>query len=633
MGIYRVTTAAELETLVSGLCNPQRREPWCIITSTFDGTFPLDPEAIASQTSGISEVWVVPTGRHSYKLDELLPEGSTVFGGAARTFPGGSEWMRDVTLTRRHMPGQTDRENAAIMENVTSDVQAMAYRAGLLEGRKRSLKPTTAIIKTFLADGARAVVELPNGTWATLAQELTTDVVRLDSTFDVGQVLEGTYDDELKTFLIDLPTYDQKQFLETFPPGTVTLAWVSEVSRQRGSVTVFPGLDVPFVREDLSPNPKDRVDLLLAKGDIITVRILRNANGKLAVRMHDVDDDEIIEPPLSLVPGGKPWLTDDLDQFGASEDFAVEPIERFLQRFGLDRPEFGDDDSTGPITVIESDQARDTGELEVATSELRPRVVPTPGTYVALPPAPATSESQQAQASVSAKRGGIIESLNLTITALKAQLAAALARGDANQADRDRAMRQEQRIALAELVSERDKALEQARILRSDKAELRKALSVSQRQHILGLDYDKNRSRFAADSAGGEQWLRFEINLAWVERLPHADRAARPLPDFNIGPQFVASLADLSPGKKNKALKAVVDVLVADPALLASREVHPLRTGDGANDPALVRDDGAKCMRAYIEEKAPSARRLHYWSLPNGRVELSRIVLHDDMQP
>ncbi len=638
MGIYRVTTSAELEALITGLCNPLRREPWCVVTSTFDGTCPIDPEAIAAQTSGISEVWIVPTGRHSYKLDEQLPDGSTVFGGAARTFPGGAAWMRDVTLTRRHMPGLTDRDNAGIVETVTADIQAMAYRAGLLEGRKKSRQPMTAVVKTFLADGARAIVELPNGTLATMAQELTTDVVRLDSAFDVGQSLEGTYDDELKTFLIDLPTYDQRKFLELFPSGTVTLAWVGEVGRQRGIVTVFPGLDVPFVREDLSPNPKDRVDLLLAAGDIIAVRILRNANGKLAVRMHDVDDDEIIEPPLPLVPDGKPWLTEDLDQFGGNEDFTVEPIERFLERFGLDRPEYDDDASTGPINVIGAVADTDDTAGEAPSAPAETRVVPMPGMRAAVPLTPPGSTQGNARTdqlgqNEPAKRGGIIESLNHTIIALKAQLAAALARGDAKQVERDRAMRQEQRMALAELVGERDKALEQARALRSEKAELRKALTVSQRQHILGLDYEKNRSRFADDNAGGEAWLRFEVNLAWVERLPHADRAARPLPEYTVGPNFVASLVGLSPGKKNKALKAVVDVLAGDASLLAAREVHPLRTGDGANDPALIREDGAKCMRAYIEEKAPAARRLHYWALPNGQTELSRIVLHDDMQP
>jgi hypothetical protein len=43
--------------------------------------------------------------------------------------------------------------------------------------------------------------------------------------------------------------------------------------------------------------------------------------------------------------------------------------------------------------------------------------------------------------------------------------------------------------------------------------------------------------------------------------------------------------------------------------------------------------DGARCQRAYIEQKTPQARRLHYWALRGGGIELSRVVTHDDVEP
>ena len=46
-----------------------------------------------------------------------------------------------------------------------------------------------------------------------------------------------------------------------------------------------------------------------------------------------------------------------------------------------------------------------------------------------------------------------------------------------------------------------------------------------------------------------------------------------------------------------------------------------------------TRADGAVCMRAYVEEGVPQSRRLHYWKVKDGLVELSRVVLHDDMAP
>jgi hypothetical protein len=58
-----------------------------------------------------------------------------------------------------------------------------------------------------------------------------------------------------------------------------------------------------------------------------------------------------------------------------------------------------------------------------------------------------------------------------------------------------------------------------------------------------------------------------------------------------------------------------------------------LRVSEGGDAPQHQRDDGARCFRAAIERGVASARRLHYWKAPNGQVELSRIVLHDDFKP
>ena len=82
-----------------------------------------------------------------------------------------------------------------------------------------------------------------------------------------------------------------------------------------------------------------------------------------------------------------------------------------------------------------------------------------------------------------------------------------------------------------------------------------------------------------------------------------------------------------------KALKAAVEVLTGVAERNAAREVHALRTDGGGDAAQVVRGDGAKCFRAAIEQRVASARRLHYWRLPDGSVELSRVVVHDDFKP
>lgn len=113
-----------------------------------------------------------------------------------------------------------------------------------------------------------------------------------------------------------------------------------------------------------------------------------------------------------------------------------------------------------------------------------------------------------------------------------------------------------------------------------------------------------------------------------------AGPARCPLPEaVLVGPRFAESLAGLDDGYLAKAFKACVDAVTGRIRELPARNVHPLRSGVGANSADVVRDsDGARCLRAYIEQNTASARRLHYWTLPDGGVELCRVVLHGDVE-
>ena len=91
------------------------------------------------------------------------------------------------------------------------------------------------------------------------------------------------------------------------------------------------------------------------------------------------------------------------------------------------------------------------------------------------------------------------------------------------------------------------------------------------------------------------------------------------LRDWTAGPEFAASLYGFTePGVVGKALKAAVEVLTGVAERNAAREVHALRTNGGGDAAQVVRGDGAKCFRAAIEQNVASARRLHFWRLPDG---------------
>jgi len=131
-----------------------------------------------------------------------------------------------------------------------------------------------------------------------------------------------------------------------------------------------------------------------------------------------------------------------------------------------------------------------------------------------------------------------------------------------------------------------------------------------------------------------EQQWRHEVYLAWVDRIPATDKAVRALPaGWRVGPQFLDSLDDLEGVSREKVAAVVVEVLTGLAKDLPGRDLHRLRTGEGGNAPVATREDGATCWRAALQRETASARRLHYWEIPGGAVELSRVVAHDDTTP
>ena len=67
-------------------------------------------------------------------------------------------------------------------------------------------------------------------------------------------------------------------------------------------------------------------------------------------------------------------------------------------------------------------------------------------------------------------------------------------------------------------------------------------------------------------------------------------------------------------------------------AELGSRAVHQLRANAVGNSPQRARlSDQAKAFRCSLQKGTVSARRLHWWDLPDGGgVEFAHVGVHDD---
>lgn len=141
--------------------------------------------------------------------------------------------------------------------------------------------------------------------------------------------------------------------------------------------------------------------------------------------------------------------------------------------------------------------------------------------------------------------------------------------------------------------------------------------------------YETDRAAFVDP----EQQLDYELRLAWARRIPASEKKALPLVDYILGPEFLETLNNVQGIDRGKVTDVLVDVLTGRVHQLHSRATHQLRTGTGGSDPFVARSDGATCWRVSLQHKTPQARRLHYWQLNDGTIELSSIRLHDDFRP
>ncbi|MDR1151718.1 MAG: hypothetical protein LBK72_04440 [Bifidobacteriaceae bacterium] len=130
--------------------------------------------------------------------------------------------------------------------------------------------------------------------------------------------------------------------------------------------------------------------------------------------------------------------------------------------------------------------------------------------------------------------------------------------------------------------------------------------------------------------ASSDAQLRWEISLAWALYVSAEEKDRYPLPDYDIGPDFAASLERLQGVGKDKVLTVIVNVLTNRAKDSEGRNLHRLRFGSAGGAPTRKRDDGAVAMRVALQRGTPAARQLHFWQLPGGRIELHRVGVHDD---
>ncbi len=120
-----------------------------------------------------------------------------------------------------------------------------------------------------------------------------------------------------------------------------------------------------------------------------------------------------------------------------------------------------------------------------------------------------------------------------------------------------------------------------------------------------------------------ERAIGIALSRASVQDGPYEtkDSAASP----RLSTEFVPSVLRWRSGAHKDLSNALLDVILD--AVLGRKlpQVHALRTSKGGDSAGRTRGSD-KAMRRDVD----AGMRLHYWELPGRRVELAKIVSHDD---
>ena len=415
-----------------------------------------------------------------------------------------------------------------------------------------------------------------------------------------------------------------------------------DVLRNIGAlVTLLPGVrgllhKAQIAREWVS-HPEDK----LRRGDWLFVRIVSMDTTEKRIQLSrlDIPEDADPEPLVSLYPDGPAWAADDT---AAEPELPVPPVaplppapeppaateppaetlaaaaDEPLEAEPVPQPA-SEIPESGALTELES-AIEDGRELQ--------RHIGAMFTSADLKLGQLRAEAAQIRRTLerdlSEARLRLLEFAEGGIAELSGSTEAALAEArDAVEALREQleAAETDRREMLERLKAER---------LKSSDAEhrttrLRKELDAEQetsaylRRQVEALEPDPER-RFVA-----------EVHQVWSSTGTDADRERFPWREPKIGADFLESLTRVQGVSRERVVEVCAHVLSGRAAEVAGLELHPLRSSEGGNAPQLVRGDGAKAWRCSLQASTPAARRLHYWELPDGSVELAKIVYHDDI--
>lgn len=603
--IKRVTNTSEAEALAALLNGDARTKPTVVVTVASGHTEPYaDVERIAAEIGDLADLYLVTTGGHTWAFSNKMTPGTQVYGGAGRVYPVGLAWNIDLKLAPLRF-AWSKSEGPKLTGQLIDDALDMAAAAGLFDSARTASTRERRAGTVLSIMSERALVDLGSGDLASIPPQLAQAGVPIERVLAPGMHVDGVLEKKSRWLDIRESRPTAEEALKTYAAGDVVPAEVRSVLAGSADLRLHPDVTVELFRSDVTGDPDDDLSALLTPGEVVLARVVATGP-KWRLSLREVREHDTAREALALYAGGPPWLDPDAPPPAVVEHVETEPSPPETAPVAEPAAEPILEAPAKPATPSPAMMPRRRGEPVRA---VRPTPAPTPS------PAPVPEKEHPP-----AKKAAV-QSMSLQVTAIKAEKA----------------------HLEAELTELRD----QVSGLRNERVQFAKDLARAARQvETRDAELARMRSQLRRAKqrtappdvalpvfADRERGFRHLVEAAWARRIPVGEQPTRPLPDYAIGERFLDSVDALEGIAVDKIADVVMEVLTGLAEQSTGRELHQLRTSAGGNAAPQSRSDGAVCYRVSMQIHTPSARRLHFWKCPDGTIELSRVVVHDDMEP
>lgn len=620
----------------------------------------INVDDLRRRVADLADVVVIKTGDATWELSYRLPTGLDVYGSAVRVWWPGVE----------PESGRNDHPLIFVHDKSQSRDVIEQVRAIIANGQHREDGPEPgaefgAVVTRITPTGAE--FELSDGTPAFAhVSHLSRHDLPTQRVVRVGQSVRvqiGTHRRRKVRVNVTLLPFEPESWerLATgYPRGSILEGRVARVHNYGAFVELLPGalglVHKSKISRDWVTDPGEHLGL----GDRVYVKVLETAQFE-RVELSMVDVPEGIEPyPASIYPDGPPWLPEESNLPSDPQPRRVPDLAPMVRHMPTktDLAEGGTADSDADDDLVAADLHAERSDVDQTSPAETPDA--------ALAEAPATpvigDEASRLETAIARAVDVHRESQRLLDEAAQRLIRM---RGEAMQLrhtiEHDVSDVRRRVLELAEggaddIVGSTQQALDFAR---KEVAELREQLDAAEQDRVQLLERLRGAESRAKDARADAEGARDEarrqreladrlsdelertvpeparvrnaIRACWEQTTEPADREQYPWREPVIGPDFIESLSAVEGVGRDRVMRVCAEVVCGRALDTAGLEVHALRAADhGGADQRLRTSDGAKAYRASLQVNTPSARRLHYWELPKGGIELAKIVYHDD---